>query len=351
MKKILALMFNLAIGVVLATVTGGGALAAVGIGGALSLIPKATAGVLPMAIQVEIWENDIIEGLWADNAFLNYAFNADQYVLAGKVVHIPQAGAAPESKVNRSVLPATVTKRTDVDITYAIDEITTDPVLIPNADTVELSYDKRTSVTAETRAAIYEAAALNMLFRWSPDKAARILRTTGAAVPAHTASATGNRKAISLADIKKAQTQMNRDNVPSADRYLMLDADMYDQLTAEMSANQQRDFLAAFDEKNGILGRIYGFNVMQRSQVMRYTNAATPAPKGWETAGAATDNAAAIAWQKNSVERALGDVKFFENLGDPTFYGDIYSALIRLGGRIRRNDGKGVIAIVQDAAA
>lgn len=351
MRKIVALMFNLAIGVILAAVTGGGAFAAVGIGGALSLIPKATTGVLPMAIQVEIWENDIIEGLWADNAFLNYAFNADQFVLAGKVVHIPQAGAAPKSTVNRTQLPATVTKRTDVDITYAIDEITTDPVLIPNADTVELSYDKRRSVTAETRAAAYESAALNMLFRWSPTVTERILRTTGQAVAAHLPSATGNRKAISLADVKKAQTQMNRDNVPSADRYLMLDADMYDQLTAEMSANQQRDFLAAFDEKNGILGRIYGFNVLMRSQVMRYTNAATPAPKGWETNGAATDNAAAIAWQKNSVERALGDVKFFENLGDPTYYGDIYSSLIRLGGRIRRSDGKGVIAIVQDAAA
>lgn len=346
MKKILALMFNLLIGTILATVTGGGLMAAVVTGGVLSLIPKTING-LPMAIQVEIWEKDIVEGLFADNAFLNFAYNADQYVLQGKVVHIPQAGASANTAVNRSELPATVTQRTDVDITYAIDEITSDPVLIPNADTVELSYDKRTSVTEQMRKTMYEVSALNMLYRWAPSLGDRMIRTTGSAVAAHLPSAAGSRNALTLADVKKAQKQFNKDNVPSAERYLIVDAEMYDQLTNDMTANQNRDFLAAYDEKNGILGRIYGFNVIMRSQVMRYTNAATPAKKAWSAAGAATDNAAAICWQKQSVERALGDVKFFEKLGDPLYYGDIYSALIRLGGRIRRNDNIGVLAIVQ----
>lgn len=346
MKKILALMFNLLIGTVMASIAGGGFLTAAVIGGALSIIPKTVTG-LPMAIQVEIWEKDIVEGLFADNAFLNFAYNADQYVLQGKVVHIPQAGASAGTTVNRSELPATVTQRTDVDITYAIDEITSDPVLIPNADTVELSYNKRTSVTEQMRKTMYEVSALNMLYRWAPSLGDRMIRTTGSAVPAHLPSATGSRNALTLADVKKAQKQFNKDNVPSAERYLMVDAEMYDQLTNDMTANQNRDFLAAYDEKNGILGRIYGFNVIMRSQVMRYTNAATPAKKAWSATGAATDNAAAICWQKQSVERALGDVKFFEKLGDPQYYGDIYSALIRLGGRIRRNDNIGVLAIVQ----
>jgi hypothetical protein len=45
----------------------------------------------------------------------------------------------------------------------------------------------------------------------------------------------------------------------------------------------------------------------------------------------------------------MGDNEFFENEKDPTYYGSIYSALVRAGGRIRRNDAKGVIALVQDA--
>ena len=350
MKKIFALMFNMVIGLVLASVTGGGLLAAVGTGSALSLIRTGDKG-LSMAIQKDIWESDIVEQLFADNAFLNFAYNADQYVLAGKVVHIPNAGAAPGVVTNRTDLPASVTQRTDVDITYAIDEITSNPVLIVNADTVELAYDKRNSVLGDTKSAISEAAALNILFKWSPTVAGQIIRTTGTAVLSHTDSATGNRKAFCVADVKSAQKLMNKNGVPGTDRYLMLDADMYDQLTADLTATQYRDFSQVMDPATGVVGKLYGFNILVRNGVMRYTNATIPVPVSWTTAGDANHNGAAIAWQKNSVERALGTVSFFERLGDPTFFGDIYSALVRLGGRIRRNDAKGVIAIVQAATA
>ena len=107
-----------------------------------------------MAIQKEIWTNHIQENLFKDNEFLNYAFNADQYVLMGKVVHIPNSGSTATIVKNRTSLPATVIQRTDIDITYSIDEFTTDPILIPNADTVELSYDKLSNVLSEYESAL-----------------------------------------------------------------------------------------------------------------------------------------------------------------------------------------------------
>ena len=124
---------------------------------------------------------------------------------------------------------------------------------------------------------------------------------------------------------------------------------MYDQLTADLTATQYRDFSAALDVSNGVVGKLYSFNIMMRSTVARYTNATTPVPVLWSASGDAAHNAAALCWHKNSVERALGMVNFFEDLGNPTYYGDIYSALVRVGGRIRRNDAKGVLAIVQAA--
>jgi len=304
-----------------------------------------------MAIQVEIWQQDIIEGLWSDNQFLNAAVNEDQYVLAGKVVHIPNAGGPPAVTKNRTSLPATVTKRTDVDVTYPLDEFTSDPVLIPDAESVELSYDKRNSVLSETKMAQYENVAASVLVNWAPDTAIQIIRTTGAAVAAHTPSATGNRKAFVLADLKTAQKVLNTQNYPQADRYALLDADMYDQFTASLTATQQTDFSRAYDEKAGVLGKLFGFNIMMRSSVLVFDNAATPVVKAVGAAGAAADNAAVLCWHKSAVGRAMGDVKFSENTGDPTYYGDIYSSLIRMGGRKRRLDKKGVIAIVQAATA
>ena len=44
-------------------------------------------------MQKEIWIDDIVGNLFKANPFMSFAVNADSFVLAGKVVHIPQAGA------------------------------------------------------------------------------------------------------------------------------------------------------------------------------------------------------------------------------------------------------------------
>ena len=56
-------------------------------------------------------------------------------------------------------------------------------------------------------------------------------------------------------------------------------------------------------------------------------------------------------WSDLAVSRAVGDVKMYENIGDPTYYGDIYSFLVRCGGRQRRGDGKGVLGLTQTVGA
>lgn len=300
-----------------------------------------------MAIQKEIWTNHLQGSLFKNNEFLNYCFKADQFVIQGKVVHIPNAGAAPSIVKNRSSLPATVTTRTDIDITYAIDEFTSDPILIPNADTVELSYDKMSSVLAESESAIRELVADWMLYNWRVETAGAIVRTSGANVTAHLPSATGTRKKFSLADIKAARLVMNKQNVPKEDRYMMIDSDMYEQITDELNVSTYRDAVKNYDLPQGVIYKIFGFNLMERSNTLVANNAGTPVIQTPGTAATINDNGVVLAWQANCVERALGTVDFFEQVGAPTYYGDIYSALIRMGGRKRRNDYKGVVAIIQ----
>lgn len=297
-----------------------------------------------MAIQKEIWMTAIVEGLFADNSFLNKAFNADGYVNSGKVVHIPNAGAASGVEKNRTELPADVERRTDIDLTFNLDEYTTNPIFIPNADTVELSYDKRESVLRNDKLALQDSVALDFIYNWSP-AAAQTIETSGAAVAAYTPSATGNRKAVTKADVLALMTKFNNDDIPQEDRYLLLDAQMYSQLLNDLTANENSAFLASANAQQGVLGKLFSFNVMMRSKVALYTTA--KAPKAWSGNGAATDLAAGLAWHKSAVCRAKGEVKAFESVGDPTYYGDIYSFLVRAGGRIMRNDKKGVIALVQ----
>lgn len=302
-----------------------------------------------MAIQKEIWQNHIIGNLFKDNQFLMAVFNADEYVLQGKVVHIPQAGGTPTVVKNRTQLPATVTSRTDVDITYPLDEFTSDPVKISNAETVELSYDKRESVLSESERALRETIAENILINWAPAGATRISRTTGENIAAHMPGATGFRKAFLPADLKKAGKLLDKDGVSAEDRNCLMSADMYDQFTDALTETQYRDYSRAYDEKTGVLGKLYGFTVYKRATALAYTGDAVPVVKPYGAAGTDTDNDAVLCWQKDCLERAIGDVVFYEHMNDPQYYGDIYSSLIRMGGRIRRNDSKGVMVIVQDA--
>ncbi|WP_255412458.1 P22 phage major capsid protein family protein [Dysgonomonas sp. Marseille-P4361] len=344
---ITALLFNVigaqamsfASGLPFAAIFGGGAL--------LSLFGGAASGHVNMAIQKEIWMSTIVEGLFADNSFLSKAINADEFVNMGKVVHIPNAGAASKTEKNRTTLPATVKKRTDKDLTFNLDEYTTDPVLISHAETVELSYNKRESVIRQDRSKLHEDVANGILFSWSPAKANTIL-TTGEAIAAHTDAATGERKALTKKDVNNVMKRFNKDDVPQEGRYLLLDADMYSQLLDSMTEKEADAFHNLADLKNGVIGKLYTFNVIMRSKALRYTGAT--APKDWETAGAATDCAAALAWHQDSVCRALGEVAAFENEKDATFYGDVYSFLLRAGGRPMRDDMKGLLAIVQDTA-
>lgn len=297
-----------------------------------------------MAIQKEIWTAAIVENLFASNSFLSKAFNADEYVNQGKTVHIPQAGAPSGVQKNRADLPAGVSKRVDADVSFVLDEYTTNPVFIPHADTVELSYSKRESVLRNDKLKLADEVALSFISAWSP-AAARCIETTGAEVDAYTPSATGKRKGLCKADVLALMTKFNADDIPQEGRYLLLDAYMYSQLLSDLTQSENMAFLASADAANGIVGKLFSFNVMTRSTVALYDS--TKTKKAWSADGTATDLAAALAWHEQSVCRALGDVKVFESEGDPTYYGDIYSFLVRAGGRILRSDSKGVAAIVQ----
>ncbi|MCX7099913.1 MAG: hypothetical protein NTX38_00055, partial [Methylobacter sp.] len=74
---------------------------------AASFIPM-PAGVLGMAITKELWINDVVANLFKANPHLANAYSADEFVLQGKVVHIPNAGTKPVVTKNRSSYPATV---------------------------------------------------------------------------------------------------------------------------------------------------------------------------------------------------------------------------------------------------
>lgn len=315
------------------------------------------------AIQVEIWQNHIEQEIFKDNSFLRRSYNADDYVINSKVVHIPQSGGSGSVVKNRTTLPATVRKRTDTDIVYALDEYTTDPVLIPHADTKELSYDKRDSVLREDIDKINQVIAENTLYNWvespavgayaaSSLPAAKKINTTGADVAATAPGATGNRKAASRNDLQTMQRVFMEENrwfdgkmnalIPPAMLVQMFPAN--DVVTATyMNAVTEEE------RRKGIFMKVNGWNIYTRSSVLIVKADGSFAAPG--EASAITDDQAALFWYNDAVEFAFGGVEAFEKMKDPQFYGDVYSFLARTGSRARRSGFEGVAILKEGETA
>lgn len=294
-----------------------------------------------MALQKQIWLNSIVELLFANNTFAARSIDHSAFV-TNKTVHVPNAGSAPSVTKNRSVFPASAAQRTDYDLTYDINEYSTDPVHIQNAEQVELSYNKRESVLKQMKAALADSVHIDLALSWVPSSYAKV-GTSGAATPSHLASTTGNRQAMTKADVLAVKNLFDLDDVPQEGRCILLDAVMYNQLLASLSESEAAAFNASVDAQRGIVGKLYGFDFYMRSTVFRVVAAGT----SMASSTAATNSAAGLAWQEDCVSRALGNHELFENEKDALFYGDVMSALVRAGGKYIRNDKKGVAVIYQ----
>jgi hypothetical protein len=300
-------------------------------------------------VTVEVWVKYIIERLFKDNKFMQHVYNDDQYVLQGKVVHIPQAGAKPTVVKNRAVFPAVAVQRTDTDVNYTLDNYSTDPTHLPNAESAEISYDKMNSVYGDHVSVLGETICDDLLIKWAANITS-LLRTTGGAAAgtvAPIAGQVGTRKGFHHKDLQKAMILFNTQNIAKERRYALIEDNMFEFFYDSLSDNQQKNFSEYVDAKNGVVGRLHGFDIMTRSSVLALTSA--DAVKALGSAMAATDNLATMVWQENSIAKALGEVKFFQNTDDALFYGDVYSSLARAGGRVRRADAAGISLIVQAA--
>ena len=281
-----------------------------------------------MALQVEIWVKSIIEGLFANNTFAARSVDHSEFV-NNKTVHVPNAGAAPNVEKNRTVFPASVTKREDVDLKYDMDEYTVDPVRISHAEQVELSHDKRESIVRQSRRKLAQDIYDSIIYDWIPE-GVKAVETLGAAVAAHIKGATGNRKLMTKKTVEELQTLFDEQDLPEEGRCILLDARMYNQLMNSMTDAEQNNFLNC-------------------AEVAKVATDGTVKP--WSAAAAATDCAAGLAWHEDCVSRALGESVLFDDENNPLFYGDIISFLQRAGGSSIRADKVGIVLIKQGTAA
>lgn len=312
-----------------------------------------------MALEVEIWKKSVEEKLQEDNTFLNHISNVDdEHIVNGKIVHIPQAGDPSRVVKNRKVFPANVLRRKDSEILYAIDEYSTDPVHITDAEKKELSYDKRRSILDQDLQHLSEEVAEGMLTNMviSPIgdnkelPTSNILETTGANNTAanYLTGATGERKKWTLTDLQRMQNLFRHQKawqegkmialIPANAILDLFPADSPTTATYMQSVSEK-------ERREGVIYKVQGWKILVRSSV--YVMGADKSFKAFGSVVESDDSEGAIFWNENMVEKAFGAMEIFERPRDPQYYGDIYSFLVRMGGRAKRKNYEGVGVLKQ----
>ena len=304
-----------------------------------------------MAIIKEVWVQDIQNSLNENADFLPYSTDHSAYVAFG-TVHVPQSGANPTVQVNPSSFPLTIGQRVDTDLTYAMNQYSLTPTLITNIDELQVSYDKRQSVIGQQMSTLTQTIGNYVAVSWAASGAANMVLTTGAAGTSLPPSGTGTRKAVALADIANLAKKLDKDNVPSKGRKLLMNADMFWELfTISEVIRASYNGFSTNALATGVVAQLFGFDIMVRPTVAVFTKTGTTA-KAVTAAAAADDRLACIAFHPSTVSRALGAITPMYDSGSngngkPEYLGSIFNMEVMLGSAILRADQKGVASLVQ----
>jgi hypothetical protein len=270
-----------------------------------------------MALNKEIWASDIQEMLLPDNSFLTKGTDYSAFADA-RTIHIPVEDGLVNVEVDRNTLPGTVGTTTEQCKEIDMHRFTTDPVRLFRPEDVELSYNKRQLVTEKIAKSLNNKIA---------DWAQRCIGSnsglsTEITMPQDTPSA---REALLM-----MANLFDRGNYPEQDRYVLMDADAYATLLNDLSEAQTSAFLACADMKTGVVGQIYGLNILKRSVI--YMDGTVKM----------------VAWHKSQYSFALGPVEVYSQENAPEYYGTILSASARFGAHAgdiyfvrNRNEGNG----------
>lgn len=309
-----------------------------------------------MAIQFrEVLESEITKNLLPDNSFLTKARNDKQWVSQDKVFLPQRTGNLPKVEINRKKVPAEI-KDTQHDIkTYFLNEFSTEPTRIQKNEQIVVNVDLRRMLREDMNDALSQEFARYVLQAWATTGSTGLISnggsnqvlTTGSARDVIESGLTGQRKAITEADIIKLQQVMNFRNIPMKDRHLMVtaqqmgDLEGIDNFHAADTLGTSRNSLV-----EGFIGRIAGFDVILRSVTGLYS-ADGATLREFDAATLATDSPYAFAWHPRFVRQAFGSVSTFQDLNSATMYGDVFSMIARFGAMRARLDQAGVFSLIE----
>ena len=251
-----------------------------------------------MSIQKEIWSNEIHTKLFPDNSFMTKGTNMSHLADYHKI-HIPIDTTTIGVEKNRATFPAEVKRQTFDTEDIEMHHYSTDPQHILNPETVELSFNERNVITTNMAESLNKAIADQMLNALVENISNKALAESSV-----------------IASIDTLAQFFDEDDYPDEGRYALLTAEKYHLLLSELTDAQTNAFLNVADASTGVLGKLYGINILKRSSLF--------------TEGKFS-SVGIIGWHQRDLYYAVSPVEVFHSQGLAPYYGDVISSAVRAG--------------------
>ena len=305
MKFMTGMLFNVVMGVVLASFIGVDAAygAASGVVLPMALGCFMPGGALMEGIYTEVWTGEMVKKLNAglQATFLNgipdYSTNVNN-----EVIHLVDVGGDPDVLVNNTTYPIPIQDLEDGDIAIGLDKFQTKATRVTDDELYAISYDKFGSVVERHRESIvtvkYKKFA-HALAPYSHTANTPVIQTSG-----ETDTATG-RKKITPKDIIALKRAFDNMEVPEDGRVLVLCPDHVNDLL-ELDQSFKDKY---YNYTSGKLMNMYGFEV--------YTFVNTPyfnkngVKLAYNAVPTATDHKGSFAFYRPRMFRAQGSTKMY----------------------------------------
>lgn len=290
-----------------------------------------------MALNKEIWINQILSGFYPDDSFLQKVVNYSEFVENDRL-HVPSSGLDPKVLINNTTYPIRVVTREDEDNEIQLDKFETENTLVRRPDAIEYSYNKLESVISQHRATLRKSVAMKAAHAYAPNKDTDdtpVILTTGEAIK--------GRRRMTFADILTLKERFDAAEIPLSDRYIVL----HPKHVSDLLLEDIKLFKELTNIKDGEPFKFGGFGCYQFAQMPTYKTVNGKLTKV-PFADKASDQFASVAFYAKEVMKADGDIYMYASIDDPKERGTIVGFDKRFVALPIR--GKGIGAIVSEIA-
>lgn len=268
-KTILALLFNVLMGAIIAMLIGvpihAGIIFMVAIGAVMSFVP-APANALRAGVYVEIWTGELVKALreFLSGSWLD-GIPDQSSIVENDIIHLVDVGVDPDVLINNTTYPIPLQALDDKDIPISLDKFQTKVTPVTDDELYAISYDKMSRVKESHANAISDAKfrkAAHSLCAQKNTAKTPVLKTTGEADPD-----TG-RLRLTVNDLVSLKRALDNLKVPITNRRLVLCPDhVNDLLLTDQKFREQFNI----DRNTGKIGNLYGFDIYTYGDNPLYT--------------------------------------------------------------------------------